>query len=322
MQYRELGGTGIKVSEIGFGAWGIGGPSETQPAYGYTDDTESRKALYQSYIDGITFYDTADFYGQGHSEHLIGTALKDVRKEVVIATKVGLMDSAGRQDFSSQYIQTSLDSSLKRLRTDYIDLYQLHIPPIETLKNNDDLENTLRNLKNHGKVRAIGISLRSPNDGLQIINNPTFESIQVNFNLLDQRVLENNLLQVCEEKHIGIIVRTPLCFGFLTGEYKNQETFGTGDHRSSWSASQIETWASAYTKFADLKDQSNPTTPSQTALRYCLSYSAVSTVIPGMLTKDHVIENSAASEMGGFGKENRLLAEQIYNDNSFFLGSR
>lgn len=320
MQYRTLGRTGIIVSEIGFGAWGIGGATDKLPAYGKTNDSESMEALYQSYIQGITFYDTADFYGRGHSESLIGNALKEVRKEVIIATKVGLVDAIGTQNFSAEYIINSLESSLKRLQTDYVDLYQLHIPPIETIENNGEIARTLERLKEQGKIRAIGISLRSPEDGLSIMNDSTFESLQVNFNLLDQRAIENNLLQMCEENNIGVIVRTPLCFGFLTGEYTNQEEFGAGDHRNNWSQKQIQKWSSAYEAFSDVNDPSNPTTPSQTALRYCLSYNSVSTVIPGMLTKDHVIENAAASDLGAFDHKSRLLAERIYGDNSFFLG--
>jgi aryl-alcohol dehydrogenase-like predicted oxidoreductase len=319
MQYRSLGQTGISISEIGFGAWGIGGPTETSPAYGLTDDHESRKALRFSYESGITFYDTADFYGQGHSEKLIGETLRDVRKNIVIATKVGLLSTSGKQNFSPKHIKKSLEDSLNRLKTDYIDVYQLHNPPLEILKNSDEIMYTLQAMKTEGKIRAIGVSIRSPDDGLEMVEYAILESIQVNFNLLDQRALENKLFEICEAKGMGIIVRTPLCFGFLTGEYSHQIQFGHDDHRSRWSPEQLRRWANAYNDFSDMSDRTQPHTPAQTAIRFCLSYSCVSTVIPGMLTEAHVSENIAASDLGVFDEQKLQLAEQIYRDQSFFL---
>ena len=167
MKYRRLGATGLKVSEIGFGAWGIGGDVNGSVAYGPTDDNDSRRALQRAFELGITFYDTADFYGFGHSEELIGQALRDVRAQVVIATKVGLLDATGRYDFTRRHIKHSIEGSLRRLGTDYVDLYQLHSPPIDSL--DDGVLATLQLLQAEGKIRAFGISVRSPDEGLVAI---------------------------------------------------------------------------------------------------------------------------------------------------------
>ena len=131
MKYRKLGNTGLEVSEIGFGAWGIGGDS-----YGTVDDDVSRKALRFAYDQGITLFDTSDIYGSGHSEELIGQVLKDVRGRIVIASKVGTLPHFGftmPQDFSVKHIREALEASLRRLQSEYVDLYQLHSPPIEVL---------------------------------------------------------------------------------------------------------------------------------------------------------------------------------------------
>ena len=239
MKYRRLRSTGLQVSEIGFGAWGIGGVANGAIAYGPTDDQESKRALRRAYHLGVNFYDTSGLYGYGHSERLIGEVLKDVRDRVIITTKVGFLDADGAQDFSPKHIRQSLAASLKRLQTDYVDLYQLHSPPIDALGRDESILSALRSLEQEGSVRAIGISVRSPDDGLVAINRFGLSCIQVNFNLVDQRALSNGLFDLCRKQGVGVIVRTPLCFGLLTGRYSPESKFGPGDHRSSWSSAQM-----------------------------------------------------------------------------------
>lgn len=320
MKYRTLGDTGLQVSEIGFGAWGIGGVANGAIAYGPTDDRESKLALRRAYDLGVNFYDTSSLYGYGHSERLIGEVLKDVRDKVVIATKVGFLDSDGTQDFSPKHIRQSLEASLKRLQTDYVDLYQLHSPPIDTLEQDSSILSALRSLEKEGSVRAIGISVRSPDDGLVAINGFGLNCIQVNFNLVDQRALGNGLFDLCRKRGVGVVVRTPLCFGLLTGRYSPESRFGPGDHRSSWSCAQMARWASAGSLFASALTENGEQTPAQIALRFCLSYPTVSTVIPGMLTKKEVEENVLASELGEFSGDELRKFEQIYWENTFFVG--
>jgi aryl-alcohol dehydrogenase-like predicted oxidoreductase len=320
MRYRNLGKTDISISEIGFGAWGIGGLSEGEAtSYGKTDDNESKRALKKAYEMGINFYDTSNIYGDGHSEELIASVFKNLREKIIIASKVGFLKHNGPQDFSKKNITQSLEGTLKRLKTDYLDLYQLHSAPLDILKKSPETLETMLKLKEEGKIKAIGISARSPEEGTLIAKNYPFESIQINFNLVDQRVVESGFMNICQEKGIGVIVRTPLCFGFLSGKYKDYQ-FNKEDHRSAWTKEQRAIWANAPNLFLNAIDDRTNQTNSQIALRYCLSYPAVSTVIPGMLNEKEVIENSQASKLGALKKEEILRLERVYQENKFFLG--
>lgn len=317
MKYRELGKTGIKVSEIGFGTWGIGGNFGGAIAYGATSDEESKLALRRAFDLGVNFYDTSDIYGFGHSEELIGESLKDFRSNIIIASKVGFLNFDGLQDFSSKHIRKAIEASLKRLRTDYIDVYQLHSPSIDLLKNDETILSILKSLKQEGKIRAIGVSVRSPDDGVVAASQFDFEAIQVNFNLVDQRALENGLMDICEREKIGVIIRTPLCFGFLSGKHTAADQFDPQDHRGKWNHRQIEKWANAYKIFIEKFAHAKQSTNAQIALRFCLSYSGVSTVIPGMLTREQVEENVASSQIGALNSTDLQSVVATYKKNYF-----
>ena len=318
MIYRSLGRTNIQVSEIGFGAWGIGGAHNGAIAYGVTDDRESRKALKKAFDLGITFYDTADLYGYGHSETLLGQEFKDVRNHVIISSKVGHLNHTGVQNFSVGYIAASIDRSLQRLQTDYIDLYQLHDPPMSVLEDKAILE-YLRLLKTQGKIRILGISVRSPEEALVAINRYGFEAVQVNLNMLDQRAVEVGVLDLCKKECVGFIARTPLCFGFLTGQYSAGTDFDGSDHRKNWSHQQKECWANAPQLF-QVDSGGGRQTEAQLALRFCLSFPAVSSVIPGMLSEQEVEENVRASQLGALSEVELNRVQRIYKENTFFLG--
>lgn len=319
MKYRRLGATGLQVSEIGFGGWGIGGSVNGAVAYGPTDDNESKLALQRAFDLGITFYDTSDFYGFGHSEELIGQALKKVRPEVIIATKVGLLDAKGTQDFSPKHIRQAVEASLRKLQTDYIDLYQLHSPSVDVVGRDDGISSAMQSLQAQGKIRAFGISVRSPDDGLVAVTRFGFRCIQVNFNLIDQRAVENGLFALCAKEDVGVIVRTPLCFGFLTGQYSASDGFDTFDHRRAWSPEQIQRWTEGYGIFSGVLIDCKNQTPAQLALRFCLSYPCVSTVIPGMLSRKHVEENVAASQLDMLAKTELLKIAEVYRQKEFFI---
>ncbi len=319
MRYRQLGATGIRVSEIGFGAWGIGGNAKGAVAYGPADEDESRKALLQAVEVGVNFFDTSDFYGFGHSEAVLGRALRPVRSKVAIATKVGFLNAAGDQDFSPSHIERSLDASLRRLQTDYVDLYQLHSPPRELLKSNSEIVKTLERLQAAGRIKAFGLSLRAPDDGLVAVRELGFNCLQVNFNLLDQRAIGNGLFDLCSKRNVGVIVRTPLVFGFLTGHYSATDDFDPSDHRRRWSPEQLERWATAHHLFVALIDAKNGEKPSQFALRFCLSFDSVSTVIPGMLKAEHVIENAGASDLGPLSQPACGRIAEIYREHGFLV---
>jgi aryl-alcohol dehydrogenase-like predicted oxidoreductase len=319
MYYRTFGRGDAVVSEIGFGGWGIGGARDGAAAYGPTDDAASLAALQAAYDAGVTFYDTADLYGFGHSESLIGEALGDYRPHVFLATKAGFRD-AQRQDFSPAHLRQALEQSLRRLRTDYVDLFQLHSPPVAQLHAEPEIIDCLHELKRAGKTRWIGISVRSPDDGLAVAGEWDVDALQVNFNLADQRARQGGLLELCARQDIAVIVRTPLCFGFLTGAYGAQESFAASDHRSRWSGAQRRRWNEAQQTFADCLPATPGQTPAQLALRFCLSYPAITTVIPGMLTPLHVAENTLASDLGPLAADEMRRIEEVYADACFFLG--
>lgn len=312
MKYRPLGKTGLTVSEIGFGAWGIGGGAGGHAAYGPTDDTETIRALHAALDAGVTLYDTSDLYGMGHSEELIGRAFRSHRDRVVIATKGGMMSSAGEQNFSPAYLRNALEKSLTRLACEYLDLYQLHSPPIELLEQ-DSLLRFLQDLVQEGKVRVVGISARSPQEALLAVEHYGFLAVQANLNLLDWRAVDCGLLQRCGEMGAGLIARTPLCFGFLTGRYTIDDIKGPGDHRSRFPVERLEQWILAARQMDQAlcgADQS----AVHKALRFCLSFSEVAAVIPGMLNREHVAENVQASQLGQLAADELAAVEQIYRE--------
>jgi aryl-alcohol dehydrogenase-like predicted oxidoreductase len=315
MKYRKLGKTGLEISEIGFGAWGIGGDS-----YGPTDDFESMQVLRLSYEKGITFFDTANAYGAGRSERIIGKALKEVRDKIVIASKVGIVSYNGRtmtQNFSARHIKESIEVSLRRLQTDYIDVYQLHSPPNDVLRN-DEMIRAIEDLKKSGKVRAIGVSVRSPDAGILALSNGLFEIIQVNFNVIDQRLIDSGLLERAQARDIAIIARTPLCFGFLSGNIQCDIQFGPDDHRAYWSRDQIALWSDSIDKFKALY-LAREWSPVCFALKFCLYFEGVSTVIPGMTRRGHVEENIMASELDDLSAEEIFHIRDIYSSSVFFI---
>jgi aryl-alcohol dehydrogenase-like predicted oxidoreductase len=321
MRYRSLGSTGLRVSEIGFGTWGIGGNSQGAIAYGPTDDKESIQALRTAFDAGINFFDTADFYGFGHSERVVGKALRAVRDRVVLATKIGMLDAKGAQDFSPAYMRQGLERSLERLGTDYIDLYQLHSPPIDLLLRDGRILGELERFESEGKIRAYGISTRSPGDAVVAVSELAIGCVQVNFNLVDQRALENGLFDLCAAKGAGVIIRTPLCFGFLTGHYSSATRFDQYDHRNRWSLEQRERWSNALGLFVTKVVRQPNQTPAQFALRFCLSFPAVATAIPGMLAEEHVRDNAGASALGPLPEKECAEVVSVYRDNSFFVGA-
>ena len=221
MQYRELGKTGIKVSAIGFGGWAIGGPSEasgTPLGWGRTTDEDSLAAIRRARDLGVTFFDTADSYGFGRSESLLGIVLSRKREDVVLATKVGVVrNSTGelRKDFSKQHIFVAVDGSLKRLRSDYIDLYQVHNPTIDDLRR-EEIQDAMERLQDNGKIRFWGVSVSNPEEGLEVVRRGWGNTLQVLYNILNQAPAQE-LFPIAKEKGYGIIARVPLASGLLTG---------------------------------------------------------------------------------------------------------
>ncbi len=317
MRYRDLGSTGIIVSEIGFGTWGIGGTTDGAIGYGPTDDKKSLSALARAFELGVTFFDTSDLYGNGHSEELLGQAFKAVRDKVVIATKAGFVSKEGAQNFFPKHIRKSLEKSLRRLKTGYVDLLQLHGPDTGLLKNNPNIFEALRALQDEGKIKAFGISVRNPDEGIVALRELGLTAIQVNFNMLDQRAVDNGLLRTAELAGAGIIVRTPLCFGFLSGKLAGAK-FPVGDHRANWPPEQIKRWTDAPQLFTKLNDGKTRTL-AQLALLFPFAWKSVSTVIPGMLSPEEADENVSIADLKPLTKKEISMIRKIYKGNSFFV---
>lgn len=317
MKYRSLGNTGLQVSEIGFGTWGIGGATSDGPnSYSSTDDKVSLTALHRALEVGINFYDTSNIYGYGHAEELLAQAFKGKRDKVVIASKVGFVKHGGPWQLDEAYVRGELEKTLKRLNSDYVDLYQIHSPPISMLQEHPEYVETFRQLKKEGKIRAFGFSAKSPTDAIIAINDFGFETVQVNFSLIDQRAIESGLLDLAREKKIGVIARTPFCFGFLTDTITDLN-FPKDDHRSVWPKAQLELWAKAPKLFAFLKEGKGWTS-AQAALKFCLAPEAISSVIPGILTPEQAEINASASDLVPLTAGEVEKAKKVYSTNTFF----
>ncbi|CAA7618458.1 aldo/keto reductase [Magnetospirillum sp. UT-4] len=319
MQTRPLGRTGIDVSEIGFGAWGIGGATPGATSYGARDDAESLAALDRALAEGITFFDTSSVYGYGHSEALIGRAFAGRRERVVIATKAGFTRYDAAPDHSPASLRRSLEGSLERLGTDHVDLLQLHNAPIEQLRQDPDILATLQALRAEGRIRAFGLSIKTMDEGVAAIRDFAVPVLQLNLNMMDLRAIDSGLLELAEATGTGIIARTPLCFGFLAGTLSPDAEFAADDHRSAWPRAQIRAWAEgAALTLGAVADR-----PGQNgvvkALRFCLSYPAVSTVIPGLLRPAEVSEAAAAGRFGALSRDERASVEALNRSYDFLV---
>ncbi len=297
MEYRTLGKSGIQVSEIGFGAWGIGG-------WGERDDAQARRALRRAFELGVSFYDTALGYGNGHSEKLIGEAFKKERGQVVIASKIPPKTFRWpvrpgeplSSTFPADWIIANTEQSLKNLGSDYLDLIQLHAWTDEYTFQDEWLE-AFRRLKEQGKVRAFGVSVNDwdPYGGVSLARSGLADSIQVIYNIFEQRPAEK-LLPAAIQGQTGIIVRVPFEEGLLTGAFTPGYQFAKGDWRADWLTP--ERLAEATPRLEALQAFLAPDRPSLAvlALKFCLSHPAVSTVIPGMRRVANVEANTPASD--------------------------
>jgi aryl-alcohol dehydrogenase-like predicted oxidoreductase len=295
MKYRKLGATNLEVSEIGFGAWGIGG-NQFGNSYGPADDEESLRAITAAVDLGCTFFDTADVYGHGHSEELLGQALKSRRKEVILATKGGsdFYHNPPRLNFTESHLQFAVEQSLKRLGTDYIDLYQLHNPPFSVIEGGRVFD-PLEKLKAQGKIRYYGISIHDPQEGLLAIKVGRPSAIQVVYNYLHRDAAEELFMRAIAEG-VGIIAREPLANGFLTGKYTKDSVFPVGDIRHQWPSKYQAQLVNQIESFKKTVGESSKTL-AQSAIRFVLAQPAVSTVIPGCKTTEQAQENFKASDL-------------------------
>jgi aryl-alcohol dehydrogenase-like predicted oxidoreductase len=299
MKYRILGRTGLEVSEIGFGAWGIG-----KGWWGETDDTQSIRTLIRAFELGVNFVDTAYGYGDGHSERLIAKAFEAYGQRATIATKIPLKSAdwppgpgtPAREAFPESWIIDHTEKSLRHLQTDRIDLQQLHIWRDEWLKETEWLEAVTR-LKKEGKIRFFGVSLmdHAPNTGLALVRSGIVDTVQVIYNIFDPSPQEK-LFPLCLEKNVGVLARVPLDEGGLSGKLTPDTKFGPNTFQHSYfRGGRLKETCARVDRLKAFLGRDRPSLPIL-ALKFCLSHPAVSTVIPGMRRPEHVDENCSVSD--------------------------
>lgn len=303
MLTRVLGRSGIEVSGLGMGCWAIGGPfwrGDQPVGWGDVDDNESLRAIERSLALGVTFFDTADVYGCGHSERILGQVLGPWRKQVVIATKFGnVFDEQTRRITGASgdagFIRRACEASLRRLRTDVIDLYQFHIGNYELSRAGEVLE-TLERLADEGKIRWYGWSTDDPERARFFAQGPRCAAIQQRLNLFEGNA---ETLAVCEEMELASINRGPLAMGMLTGKFSSASTLPENDIRHSWDLQSGEQ-ARRLRLMPEIREvlTSGGRTPGQGALGWLWARSKATIPIPGFKTVAQVEENAAAMIFG------------------------
>lgn len=317
MNYRELGNTGMKISEVSFGTWAIGG------SWGKTTDAESLSALDYAIDQGVNFFDTADVYGDGHSEKLFAKATKGKEEDIYIATKFCRQgDIHAAETYSYEQVKAYCEASLRRLERDRIDLYQIHCPATQILEDGN-VFHVLDRLQEEGKIRHYGVSVESVEEGLMCLKHSNVKSLQVIFNLFRQKPAEE-LFEQAKAQGVGIIVRLPLASGLLTGKFKQSDTFEEDDHRNfnnDGNAFNVgETFAGlGFQKGVELADQlkwiaDGRGSMAEASLRWILDHPEVTTIIPGFKNTKQVRQNLQALHTPSFSKEEQERINDFYHN--------
>ncbi len=285
MKTRQLGSTGITVPVVGFGAWQLGNAAD----FGPMDEADAVCLVHAALEAGCNYFDTAPNYGRGSSETLLGKALQGRRAGTVISSKVG-HGADGRTDYAADKIAASVEGSLRRLKTDYIDILLLHNPPLECLNGASPQQEALRQLKAAGKIRAYGASLDWSREVRELLGTSDAQVIEILFNIFHQEPAA--AFGLVREKRAGLIAKVPLDSGWLAGRYAAESRF-TGI-RSRWSPEVIR-------RRADLVDRirfiaEDGATMVQAALRFVLAWPEIATVIPGVRDLAQLQENLAAAD--------------------------
>ncbi len=284
MKYRRYGTTGKQVSEIGFGAWQLGNKQD----WAGMEDDEAIRLVHEALDLGVNFFDTAPNYGQGKSEVLLGKALERKRDKAVINTKFG--HSPEGTDYSASQIRNSVERSLMRLQTDYLDSVLIHNPPFDYLDGKYGHYQVLEDLKAEGKILAYGVSVDSSREMLEALEHSRLGVMEVMFNIFYQETAQ--AFQAAKEKDVALIIKVPLDSGWLSGKYDENSSFS--GVRSRWSPEVIQTRAKLVEQIRFLEDEQ--TTMTMAALRFILAYPEVTTVIPGVRSSAQLRENVAASD--------------------------
>ncbi|MCP4178905.1 MAG: aldo/keto reductase [bacterium] len=315
MKSRLLGKDGFKVSEIGMGCWQIGGNWGPN-----ISDVKGMDILLSAYESGITFFDTADVYGDGKSEELIGKFIKNYNKPIKVATKFGHDSNVYPNNYSKNILFSSVELSLKRLGLESLDLLQLHCVPTEIIRNGEIFD-WLRELKNEGKIKHFGASVETIEEGLICLKRSDILSLQVIFNIFRQKLI-TDLLPQAKAKGVGIIARVPLASGLLTGKFTKSTQFMENDHRNFNKNGDFfnvgETFAGIpFEKGVELVDELRQFLPPgvsmiQMALRWLLDNDAISTVIAGASSERQVRANADISQLSPLSKELHNKLTEFY----------
>jgi len=313
MKYRAFGKTGFNASEVGLGCWQIGS------SWGFIPDKTAADILAAAYDNGVNFYDTADVYGAGRSEKFIGKFIKG-KKDIFVATKVGRSDSLYPDNFTEKAVTACIETSLKRLGVETIDLIQLHCVPPEILQQGDIFE-LMRKLKKAGKIKNWGASVESIDEALVCMQQDDCISLQIIFNIFRQKPIDT-IFEQAKKQNVALIIRLPVASGLLTGKLTKQSTFAESDHRNfnrDGRAFNVgETFAGLpFEKGIDLADQLKDFVPkgmtmAQFALRWILDFDAVSVIIPGASKPQQAVDNAKASDLPPLDKDLHETLKDFY----------
>lgn len=316
MQYRSLGRTGFNVSTVSVGCWAIGG------SWGKVNDEESMAALHRSLDLGVNFFDTADVYGDGHSERLIARLRKERKEPFHVATKAGRRLSPHvAAGYNAENLTRFVERSLTNLKVEALDLVQLHCPPTDVYYQPDTF-GALDELVRQGKVRYYGVSVERVEEGLKALEYPNVQTIQVIYNIFRQRPAEL-LFKEAARRKVGILARVPLASGLLTGKLQRQQSFEADDHRQfnrhGEAFDRGETFSGVdYDKALDAVDAlrglvPQGTTMAQWALRWILMEEAVTCAIPGVRRVSQVEDNLAAAQLAALPADVLKRVRELYD---------
>ncbi len=324
MRYRPLGTSGLTVSEIGFGCWTIG-----TTWWGERDEAQSLRLLHRALDLGITFFDTGDTYGNGESERLVGKAFAGRRGDVVIGTKFGydFYTHTGPwtgqrewpQDFSPAFLRRALEESLRRLQTDYVDVYELHNPRMDAILR-DDLFAELERLRDAGVVRAYGAALgpaiQGTEHGDEVLRTRPLHCMQIIYNMFEQDP-GRRFFPLARERSVGLMVRVPHCSGLLEGKYTLATTFPPTDHRSHRPREWLVNGLKKLERL-DFLTAGGGRTIGQVALRWVLAEPSVCTALPNIYDEDQLIEFAGASDTPDLTPEELARIADLY-EHDFYL---
>ncbi|WP_226482034.1 aldo/keto reductase [Natrinema amylolyticum] len=322
MNYRRLGSTGRDVSEVGLGTWNIGGD------WGDVDDETGRDVVRAAIDADIDFVDTADVYGDGRSERHIGHVLdeRDAHDDVFVATKAGRrLDPHEADRYDYDHLSSFVDRSRENLREETLDLLQLHCPPTEAYYQPSTFE-ALERLKDEGEIAHAGVSVERVEEALKAVEYDVVETVQIIFNPFRQRPTES-FFERARTEDVGVIVRVPYASGLLTGALEREQSFPEDDHRNFNREGEAfdvgETFAGVpYETGHDAVEALEPHVPeglslAELTLRWILDHEAVSTVIPGTTSPDHVRSNAAASELDPLSNRVHGAVRDVYEEYVF-----